>query len=139
MSPLLLAAGSISLLNDAKPRVILSTKTLCGILDEVRPQLAYRAAVTWVVIDGEVPGYSSYASLCAAASVTEPTNKVEAGDLITIMYTSRTTGLPKGIVHTHFIRAMYAGLMSASWRMSPIVAGKRSQRPIPIMSHAARR
>ena len=128
MSPLLLAAGSISLLNDAKPRVILSTKTLCGILDEVRPQLAYRAAVTWVVIDGEVPGYSSYASLCAAASVTEPTNKVEAGDLIT-----------KGIVHTHFIRAMYAGLMSASWRMSPIVAGKRSQRPIPIMSHAARR
>ena len=92
MSPLLLAAGSISLLNDAKPRVILSTKTLCGILYEVRPQLAYRPAVTWVLIDGEVPEYSSYASLCAAASVTEPTNKVEAGDLITIMYTSGTDG-----------------------------------------------
>ena len=119
LSPLLLAAGFISLLNDAKPRVILSTKTLCGILDEVRPQLAYRAAVTWVLIDGEVPEYSSYASLCAAASVTEPINEVEAGDLMTIMYTSGTTGLPKGIMHTHFIRAMYAGLMSASWRMSP--------------------
>src|SRR6266536_808023 len=42
LSPLFLAAGFLSLLNDAKPRVILSTKTLCGILDEVRPQLAYR-------------------------------------------------------------------------------------------------
>jgi long-chain acyl-CoA synthetase len=119
LSPLLLAAGFLSLLNDAKPRVILSTKTLYGILDEARPQLAYRPAATWVVIDGEVPEYSNYASLCAAASVAEPTNDVEAGDLMTIMYTSGTTGLPKGIMHTHFIRAMYAGLMSTSWRMSP--------------------
>src|SRR5262245_25915891 len=119
LSPLLLAAGFLSLLNDAKPRVILSTKTLCGILGEVRPQLAYRPAARWVVIDGEVPEYSNYASLCAAASVAEPAKDVEAGELMTIMYTSGTTGLPKGIMHTHFIRAMYAGLMSASWRMSP--------------------
>jgi long-chain acyl-CoA synthetase len=119
LSPLLLTAGFVSLLNDAKPRVILGTKTMCGVLDQVRPQLAYEPAATWVLIDGEVPEYSSYTSLCARASVTEPTNEVEAGDVMTIMYTSGTTGLPKGIMHTHFIRAMYAGLMSASWRMSP--------------------
>jgi len=119
LSPLLLAPGLVSLLNDAKPRVILSTKTLRGTLDEVQSQLTYPPAATWVLIDGEVAGYSNYASLCAAASVKEPMTEVQAGDLMTIMYTSGTTGLPKGIMHTHLIRAMYAGLMSASWRMSP--------------------
>jgi acyl-CoA synthetase (AMP-forming)/AMP-acid ligase II len=118
LSPLLLATGCISLLNDAKPRVILSTKTLSSVLDQARSQLSYQTPVTWVLIDDEVPGYSSYASLCEAARVAEPTVEVDAGDVMTIMYSSGTTGLPKGIMHTHFIRAMYAGLMSASWRMS---------------------
>src|SRR5262245_18414950 len=36
LSPLLLPAVFLSLRNDAKPRVILSTKTLCGFLVEVR-------------------------------------------------------------------------------------------------------
>jgi len=35
------------------------------------------------------------------------------------MYTSGTTGMPKGICHTHFIRAMYAALLSNAWRMAP--------------------
>ena len=35
------------------------------------------------------------------------------------MYTSGTTGLPKGIQHTHFIRAMYAMTMANVWRMAP--------------------
>ncbi len=35
------------------------------------------------------------------------------------MYTSGTTGAPKGIQHTHFIRAMYALTMAPAWRMTP--------------------
>ena len=119
LSPLLLTAGLVSLLNDARPSAVLSTKAFWGVLDDVRRHLGAQRAMTWVLIDDEGPGYSSYVSLCAAASAAEPMVEVEAGDLMTIMYTSGTTGLPKGIMHTHFIRAMYAGLMSASWRMSP--------------------
>jgi acyl-CoA synthetase (AMP-forming)/AMP-acid ligase II len=35
------------------------------------------------------------------------------------MYSSGTTGLPKGIVHTHFVRAMYCTLFAQAWRMTP--------------------
>ena len=56
--------------------------------------------------------------MIAAASDAEPRVSVSAGDLWTLMYTSGTTGLPKGIQHTHFIRAMYAARMG-TWRMAP--------------------
>jgi acyl-CoA synthetase (AMP-forming)/AMP-acid ligase II len=72
-----------------------------------------------VLCDGEAPGFNSFRALTAAASAATPIVRVVAGDVLTVMYTSGTTGLPKGILHTHFIRAMYATLMASTWRMTP--------------------
>ncbi|HXX85608.1 MAG TPA: AMP-binding protein [Casimicrobiaceae bacterium] len=117
LSPLLLTAGLVSLLDDARPRVVLSDSAFRSALDQVRPQLGF--APSCVLIDGRGKDYARYAELCDAASAREPQSRVEASDVVTVMYTSGTTGLPKGIMHTHFIRAMYAGLMATSWRMTP--------------------
>ena len=122
LSPLLNAPGLASLLGDATPRVILSMSGLRGVLDGARASGAGADAV-WVLVDAdredERSGYVSYAALWAGASPLAPVGDVAADDLATIMYTSGTTGLPKGICHTHYIRAMYATLMASAWRMTP--------------------
>jgi acyl-CoA synthetase (AMP-forming)/AMP-acid ligase II len=46
-------------------------------------------------------GYRSYESLIAGASPEEPDVVVDAEDVWNLMYTSGTTGKPKGVVRTH--------------------------------------
>jgi long-chain acyl-CoA synthetase len=121
MSPLLTAAGLVSLLDDAPPTVVLTARDTQIDFAAVRGQIAARA--TWVLVDAapddEAAGYLAYGTLLAAAGEDEPDAVVESGDLLTLMYTSGTTGMPKGIQHTHFIRAMYATTMANAWRMAP--------------------
>ncbi|MDQ6618217.1 MAG: AMP-binding protein [Pseudomonadota bacterium] len=125
LSTLLATPGLRSLLADARPRVVLASSDQLAMLDEVRPTLESGRAEppAWVLIDAsteeETRGYHAYGTLIANADDAAPNVAVSAGDLLTLMYTSGTTGLPKGIQHTHFIRAMYALTMANSWRMGP--------------------
>ncbi|MDQ7783336.1 MAG: AMP-binding protein, partial [Desulfomonilaceae bacterium] len=51
--------------------------------------------------DAVPPGYTEYEAWLAAASPEEPPVMVDAEDTWTFMYTSGTTGRPKGVVRTH--------------------------------------
>jgi acyl-CoA synthetase (AMP-forming)/AMP-acid ligase II len=56
----------------------------------------------WICI-GETDAEATldYENLLASGSTAEPTDKAGADDMLFIMYTSGTTGNPKGVVHTH--------------------------------------
>jgi acyl-CoA synthetase (AMP-forming)/AMP-acid ligase II len=54
-----------------------------------------------VCIDGELPGYMSLRSWTAGQPTDAPTVNDEPGDLVAIMPTGGTTGIPKGVMVTH--------------------------------------
>ena len=119
LSPLLLAPGVASLLNDARPKLVIGCRASVAVLRAAQAGFAWEPRPRLVLADGDDAGFEGYRTMVAGASTDAPSVRVAAGDVLTVIYTSGTTGLPKGIPHTHFIRAMYAGLMASTWRMTP--------------------
>ncbi len=120
LSPLLTGIGLSSLINDAGAVCLVTQQSLLPVVETVLPELTTLSPARVLVIDGGQPPWGDYAALAAAAPETAPLSAaVTEDDLFNIIYTSGTTGLPKGIMHSHRVRAMYALLLGAAWRMTP--------------------
>ncbi len=119
LSQLLRGKGLLKLLQDSDTSAVITNSSFVSELNPIKPELKNIPVARYFSID-DAEGYQSYAALTRAASSDEPPKiEIRDDDPFNIIYSSGTTGLPKGIVHTHYIRAMYCTLFASSFRMQP--------------------
>lgn len=121
MSTLLLETALQSLLNDSDTVMVVTNAGFAPAIDNIRAQLPAIAHDRYILTDWNGQhSFEDYHALTAAAGDHEPAGiRIDAEDPFNIMYSSGTTGLPKGIIHTHAVRAWYGAIFAASYRMTP--------------------
>ena len=95
-----LTAGDFAyLLNHCEARVLCADRDYIDAIDEIRPQL--RNVEQFVALNDARPGWLDYEEILSSSTANFVSPEVKETDLLTINYTSGTSGRPKGVMITH--------------------------------------
>jgi len=98
-------------LQDAGPKAIFAGRPFLALAEE------YRSANCRFVLEGGADGWIAYDDIQQNGLESEPEGALSADDYYNIVYSSGTTGNPKGIVHTHQARIHFAMTCGLEFRV----------------------
>ena len=121
LSTLLRGKALACLLQDSEVTTVVTHSDFVSTLNASRHDLPGILNGRYILTgNGEEPGYQNYDDLIAFSSDEDPQGiEINDDDIYNIIYSSGTTGQPKGIVHTHYIRGMYCTLFASAYRIRP--------------------
>ena len=112
LSTLLRGPGLVTLLRDSGATAVIGCQAVAAALEEARSALP--GVQHWMLVGRDAAGFQSYDALVADQPTTAPdAPEIGDDDVYNIIYSSGTTGDPKGIIHTHQIRALYGSLFAS--------------------------
>lgn len=96
-----------SMIHNADPRFLFADASPAEQVDHIRGELTGIGSDDFIIVGPERQAWTSYPAWISDASDADPGVPLHLTDTCNIIYSSGTTGVPKGIEHSHFARLTY--------------------------------
>jgi acyl-CoA synthetase (AMP-forming)/AMP-acid ligase II len=106
----------VGMIHNSSARAVIASGEHVQRVELLRQQVATQIGDNFIAPESRVDGWRDYAAMRDAAADTQPDVEIAPEDECNIIYSSGTTGLPKGIVHDHACREAWGSDMAVSLR-----------------------